>query len=103
MKDNKLLVKKDKLFSSFTKPKSEVVPETLAPKVPTTDWRNKYSADNKDKSNNTDDSISNQMIQLKNVDSTDIIEPKNGKMVYDTTNKCVKVVVDGAWVTISTT
>lgn len=103
MKDNKLLVKDGKLFNGFkTKPKIDVP----IPEIPKNDWRDKYPEKEIEKQprleNTPDDSVLNRMIQLKNVDNVDNIEPENGKIIYDTTDKCVKVVVDGNWVNLTT-
>lgn len=105
MKFNEPVTKKNKLFNSFVKP---IIKEEVPVKeIIKNDWRDKYPKKEeaiKPRLENTpDDSILNRMIQLKNIDSTDNIEPKNGKMVYDNTDSCVKVVIGGVWVTVSTT
>jgi len=108
MKYNNLLPKKETLFKRFItskkKVEEEIVKETLVDQtkeIPKNDWRDKYP-DKKVQARTEDDFISNKVIQLKNVDDIDIIEPNNGKIVYDATNHLIKVVIDGTWVTIST-
>jgi hypothetical protein len=105
MRFNELITKKNKLFNSF-KPikKEDIFP--IEP-IKANDWRDKYPIKEPIKSykleNSADDSVLNRMVQLKNVDNTDIISPENGKTVYDSSDNTVKVVIDGVWVTVSTT
>ena len=108
--DNKLLVKKTKLFSNFiTKPKVDT-PKIDVPNVeiPRNDWREKYQEKEAVEpyrlENSSDDSELNRMIQLKNVDNTNIMEGKLGQIIYDKTNNQLKTYLeDVGWVNIANT
>jgi hypothetical protein len=83
------------LFTPSGKPK---IPSVNPPaEILKADWRNKYAKIEPFKSyqleNSTDDSELNRMVQLKNLDNTNIVNGKPGKLYYDKTNKKVKIFI----------
>lgn len=68
--------------------------------IPKNDWRDKYPKPEDNKSykleDSADDSVLNRMIQLKNIDNTDIVKGEPGKLYFDKVNKKVKIFISEA-------
>lgn len=104
---------KDKKIIPFSRYKEEkvekpIIPEVPVPEIPKNDWRDKYEQPKETETfrleNTPEDSTLNRMIQLRNVENTDVVLGEPGKLYYDKTNKLIKFYVDDTigWVNIIT-
>ena len=89
-------------YNLFDHPKKEVEIKKEEPKqvIPKNDWRDKYTKKQDtglvDLEKTLDDSVLNQVIQLKNIDQTKTVQGKPGTLYYDKSNKKVKIFISEA-------
>lgn len=95
-------------YNLFDHPKTEVKTEEPKQVIPNNDWRDKYIKKDTnplvDLERTTDDSVLNQVIQLKSVDHTKTVQGKDGTLYYDKSNNQIKFYVNDTvgWVNLLT-
>jgi hypothetical protein len=109
MRFNEPTKKENKFFNSFNEAKEIPVIEVPKTEIKQANWQDKYKEDktNTDERprNYEDNLISNKMIQLKNIDNTNLIQGKPGMLYFDKTNDRALLFIDNdtGWAELLTT